>query len=99
MSDSLDRERLARIIGMVGSTYDGEALAGARQADKLIRAAGLTWPDVLAPCDELRVAVEAARQLFAENEALQAELEEYRSDTPIARFDDWHSVGDHRHKA
>jgi hypothetical protein len=43
----LDLERLARVIGMGGSGHDGEALAALRQADRLIRAAGMTWRDVL----------------------------------------------------
>jgi hypothetical protein len=47
---TLDRERLARVLGMLGSEHDGEALAAARQAERLRAGAGLTWPDiVLAP--------------------------------------------------
>jgi hypothetical protein len=32
-----DRERLARLLGMIGSAHDGEALNAARLADRLIR--------------------------------------------------------------
>jgi len=45
----LDLERLARIIAMGGSGHDGEALAALRLADHSIRAAGMTWHDVLLP--------------------------------------------------
>jgi hypothetical protein len=45
----LDLERLARVIAMGGSGHDGEALAALRQADRSIRAAGMTWHDVLLP--------------------------------------------------
>ena len=41
------RHRLARLLGMLGSAHDGEALNAGRLADKLVRGAGLTWHDVL----------------------------------------------------
>lgn len=44
---AIDRRRLARLLGMVGSTHDGEALNAARLADRLVRNEGLTWPQVL----------------------------------------------------
>jgi hypothetical protein len=49
------RDRLARLMGMVGSMHDGEALNAARLADKLVRSCGLTWAEVFAP-PELAVA-------------------------------------------
>jgi hypothetical protein len=42
-----DRERLARLLGMIGSAHDGEALNAARLADRLIRDRELTWFDVV----------------------------------------------------
>ena len=45
----LDRERLARVLGMLGSAHDGEALAAARQAEHLRSEARLTWLDILIP--------------------------------------------------
>ena len=44
-----DRDRLARLLGMLGSDFDGEVANAGRLADRLVRNAGLTWPDVLAP--------------------------------------------------
>jgi hypothetical protein len=44
---SVDRNRLAQVLGMLGSAHDGEALNAARLASKMIRDAGLTWFDVL----------------------------------------------------
>ena len=46
---ALDRDRLARVLGMLGSEHDGEALAAARQAERLRAEAGLTWGEVLLP--------------------------------------------------
>lgn len=49
MLPTLDRKRLAKCVGLLGSAHDGEALAAGRAADLLIRQAGLTWLDVIAP--------------------------------------------------
>jgi hypothetical protein len=44
-----DRVRLAKLLALCSSGYDGEALAAARAADRFIRDRGLTWQDVLQP--------------------------------------------------
>jgi hypothetical protein len=46
-TDGLDRERLAKLLGMLGSDHLGEVAAAARQAERLRRKAGLTWPEIL----------------------------------------------------
>jgi hypothetical protein len=46
---TLDRERLSKLLGMLGSEHDGEALAAARQAERLRAEAGLTWAEILLP--------------------------------------------------
>ena len=43
-----DGERLAKILGMLGSSHDGERAAAAGLADRLVRDLGLTWADVVA---------------------------------------------------
>jgi hypothetical protein len=48
-SATLDRPRLARVLGMLGSSQDGEALAAARQAERLRAEAGLSWGEILLP--------------------------------------------------
>ena len=50
--EPLDRARLEKLLGLLGSPHDGEALAAARKADALVRAAGLTWREVLAGPDQ-----------------------------------------------
>lgn len=42
-----DRTRLIRLLGMLGSAFDGERANAAALADKLVRAAGMTWSDVV----------------------------------------------------
>jgi hypothetical protein len=44
-----DVERLAKPCGMFGSDHVGERATAAQMANKLVRARGLTWSDVIAP--------------------------------------------------
>jgi hypothetical protein len=39
---------LARVLGMLGSSHDGEALAAARKAEEIRRGMGKTWQQLLA---------------------------------------------------
>jgi hypothetical protein len=47
--DEPTRERLAKLLGMLGSSHDGEVLNAARAAEQLRRKANLTWDDILKP--------------------------------------------------
>jgi hypothetical protein len=42
-------DRLAKLCGMLGSAHAGQRAAAAEMADKLVRARGLTWPQILSP--------------------------------------------------
>lgn len=44
---AMPRETLARVLGLLGSSFDTEALAAARMAERLRLASGLTWQDLL----------------------------------------------------
>jgi len=46
---ALDREKLVRVLGMLGSDHGGEVLAAARQAERLRQQARTTWHEVLQP--------------------------------------------------
>jgi hypothetical protein len=50
----LDRERLARVLGMLGSAHDGEIAAAGRMAHAMIRGARITWAEVLNPALPIR---------------------------------------------
>jgi hypothetical protein len=41
--------KLVKILGMLGSDHDGECIAAARQATRLIKSYNATWERVLAP--------------------------------------------------
>jgi hypothetical protein len=70
-----DRERLAKISGLLGSSHDGEVVAAARKAEALRRTSGLTWAQLLnGDAKRLAVATEAAALLRHENEQLRDEL-------------------------
>jgi hypothetical protein len=50
----VDLRRLARVCGLFGSDHDGEALAAARQAEKIRKKVGLTWEELLVPSPRQR---------------------------------------------
>ncbi|HEY8872963.1 MAG TPA: hypothetical protein VIM52_08025 [Stellaceae bacterium] len=50
----LDRDRLAKLLGMFSSDSDGEIVNAARMAERLRRQSGLTWHDILRPVPEPR---------------------------------------------
>jgi hypothetical protein len=47
--DPRTAERLAKLCGLFGSEHVGERAAAAAKADKLVRAQGLTWSQVIRP--------------------------------------------------
>ena len=49
-------DHLAKLLGMLGSDHDGEALNAGRLAAAFIRQCGLQWRDVLAEPPEIRYA-------------------------------------------
>jgi hypothetical protein len=42
-----DRSTIAKLLGLIGSNHDAEALAAARKAHALLKARNGTWPEVL----------------------------------------------------
>jgi len=87
----LDHKKLGRIIAMVGSSQEGEALNALRLADRMLRDAGLRWEDLLSPVHELEIATKAVAVLLDENTALRTELEQLRTTgTAVAM---WSHVG------
>ena len=87
----LDRDKLAKILGLLGSAESGEILSAGRAANALIRNANTSWAEVLnqnSVGDEVRALYaennelrETAQQLLAETSALVAENNELRETT------------------
>jgi hypothetical protein len=42
-------DKLAKVLGMLGSSHDGEVLVAARTADRMVKEAGATWQEALLP--------------------------------------------------
>jgi hypothetical protein len=49
MAARFDRDRLVKLLGMLGSAHDGEVLNAARHIDALVRASGRDWDKLLSP--------------------------------------------------
>ena len=47
MITQTDRSIISKLLGMIGSAHDAEALTAARKAAQLVKARGATWPDLL----------------------------------------------------
>lgn len=47
MDGLVDLQKLVRVCGMLGSDHDGEVVAAARQAERIRKALGLSWDDLL----------------------------------------------------
>ena len=41
--------KLVKVLGMLGSAHDGEVAAAGRRADAMVKGAGLSWDEVIAP--------------------------------------------------
>src|SRR5713101_4841001 len=70
----IDKEKLAKVLGLLGSDYDGEVVSAARRAQSLLADEGLTWFDVIVAPDN-DTSVEACRQLIHENYLLRKEID------------------------
>lgn len=64
----LDREKLAKLLGLATSDNDHEAVSALRAANRLVKAEHMTWKDVLAgPEKSCRVTIERQPYKAEEN--------------------------------
>src|SRR5436305_11185773 len=49
IAGNLDRDRLVKLCGMLGSDHAGERANAAAAADRMMREAGMRWRDVILP--------------------------------------------------
>jgi hypothetical protein len=85
-SAALDLAKLAKVLSRLESDRDAEVVNAGRLANRLLRASGRHWADFVEAfkeaenkTKEAERATAAAAELFAENTALRAELDELRS--------------------
>jgi hypothetical protein len=48
----LDRAKLVRVLGMLGSDHPGEAAAAGRAANAMLQRAGIAWADIIVLNDD-----------------------------------------------
>jgi hypothetical protein len=83
VADRFDRAKFAKLIAMVDSTFDAEALSALRLAAALLKAAGMTFGQVINAegtdaINKARIANEAAEILAAQLSEAQAEIDRLR---------------------
>jgi hypothetical protein len=92
----LDLARIAKLLGVAGgSHHDGEAVNAIRVVDRMLREAGMRWPDLTNGHQQAEIATEAAAILLRDLTSAQrriAELEAERGTTPLPVV--WNDVGD-----
>ena len=82
----MDMDRLIKILGMTGSTHDGEALSALRMAQKLMAANGKTWKDLIGAPQPQQGAAGAGWDPFAHaREKAQREAQRQREREEYAR--------------
>ena len=64
----LDRDKLAKILGLLGSDKVGEIVSAAQAADALIRKANTSWAEVLNPSGVADDAREDQVEVFGHDE-------------------------------
>jgi hypothetical protein len=67
--DLATADRLAKLLGMLGSNSDGERAAAGRLADQLLRARGLTWKQVISVMSSSMSTTTPARSAWTPNAA------------------------------
>jgi hypothetical protein len=72
----LDRDRLAKILGMLASPHRGEVFAAVQAALKFLNAAGVTWNELL-----------ATKELEGRDEILQAKINALRASNERLRVE------------
>jgi hypothetical protein len=85
----IDRARLAKLLGMLGSDHEGERANAARLASEMVRTASTTWKDIV---NGGQVAIEAARRLLVENDGLREEITRLRTNVVSRAPEPWASA-------
>jgi hypothetical protein len=63
----MDIEKLVKVLGMMGSEHDGEALAALRTAQKMMAAAKVSWKDLLKPTVTIEPKMDHRRDSYPYN--------------------------------
>jgi hypothetical protein len=83
MAALLDLQKLAAVLGMMGSDGDGEVLNAARMANRMIQVADMMWADFIEAAQRCEEAEERASKIY--DAALQLQRERDRARTELQR--------------
>jgi len=89
----LNLEKLAAMLGMMGSDGDGEVLNAARMANRMIRAAGMVWADFILAAEQRDQAEERAGKIYDAAVQLQHERDQARGELQRLREANGHGGG------
>jgi hypothetical protein len=81
--------KIAKILGMIGSAHDGEALAAARMANSMVKAAGVQWADVIVDARALPAPAKVSDLEMAEAVADNLELFDEKSVAFVVNILPW----------
>src|SRR5262249_17534163 len=81
----IDRDRLSKLLGMLGCAHSGEIANAGRAAHAMIRAAGTTWPDLLRSASVIEL--DKLDRLRSVNARLRLEIEVLDSMVTRSRSD------------
>ena len=88
MSADLDRVRLAKLLGMTTSSFDGEALTAMRRANELVKGGRTTWVEIIVmPGDAVQFLLGDVARLEAEVADLRDQLDRQRSRPRLLPFE------------
>ena len=89
---TFNRTTLVKVLEILDSSHAGEALAAAKLASTMVREAGLTWDDVLAPGLQGRSSAPSAIATHATTHAMGAGPFGYRRDRELSPHEQFFMV-------
>jgi hypothetical protein len=89
----LDLARLSRVLGLLGSDHDGECLAAARQAQRMIRVNGMQWADFIEAAAQRDKAEQRASDLYDAAVILERQRDAALAQVARLRSANGHTVG------
>ena len=89
---TFNRTTLVKVLEILDSSHAGEALAAAKLASTMVREAGLTWDDVLAPAIQGRGADVPSVATHATTQATGAGPFGYRRDRELSPHEQFFMV-------
>lgn len=88
MTDHRDKEKLVKVLNLMGSNHDGEALSAARLAISLMEKFGLSWDRIIirGKFDESKRYTQIRMQLWYLNSTVVPEMLHYRAIRNLERI-------------